>query len=928
MRLFIWALMLLPTLLTPAIASNQQTSSVVFYYNNIDSVRELMNYDRAIVTPALITQRQIKTLHEAGTQVYAYLSVGEYDGKTLPAPLRQASPTRNKNWQSHVMDLSATAWQSHLLTQANAHLAKGFDGLFLDTLDSYYLFAKDQASQATQQQALVQVIDALSSMAHAPELILNRGFEVLEQLNVPIQAVVAESLYHSYHPLDNSYRPVSTTDHKWLTQQLNQVKALGHEVIVIDYIPAEDREAQKAAAKRLLAEGYTPYISDGMLYEFGVSTIVPVAKRVLGFFDGTETSYNRSLCHRMLAMPLEYKGYVPECRDINHVNLDRLDSHRYAGIVAWLEESTYDRHPGLQNWLAQQLGQLPILFLKALPTQASLRAKLGLRETGELSPRVRITQGQDWLTPNYPLRFSQFESYPKWVSTQPAVQPLIEAADDSTKPAGILFKAPWGGAALRPLPVTMLANNKEAWFIDPFRLLNETLNLPPIPAADVTTESGRRILTSHVDGDGFPSTAWFPGKPYTAEVLMEHVFKPYTIPQTVSVIEGEISKHGLYPNKSPALEAIARQIFALPNVEIASHTFSHPFFWDDSVDVEEKQYGDHLPIPGYEVDFRKEIIGSLNYINQELAPAGKPAKLILWSGRADPDEKTLAIAEQANVLNVNGGNTYVVQGNQSLTQVSPTIAWYPTAVHVYAPVLNENLYTNLWTEHFDGYRRAIETFQLLGSPRRLKSISIYYHMYSGAYPASLKGLTDVYDWAIAQKVTPLYLSEYAKRAQALYETGLAQTLDGQWLITSSGIQSIRLPHRLGTPVMKQSTIAGWEHSEDGKYLILSQPRSTLTLSKNGDAGVRLKNANGQLVKWQRNGGVIHWALKTHVPLKLELANASACRIRGNTVLQQTRSNNTVRFTSRQAGQFRGELDCPSTDPSRAMATMATKPLPN
>ncbi|MEJ2764882.1 endo alpha-1,4 polygalactosaminidase [Photobacterium sp. MCCC 1A19761] len=922
MRMMIWALMLLLNLLPPVLASTHQPPSVVFYYNTIDSVRELMSYDRAVVNPSLITPRQIKTLHDAGTQVFAYVSVGEYDGKNLPSSLHAASPIKNNNWQSHVMDLSSKEWQSHLLALAAKHLAKGFDGLFLDTLDSYTLFAEDEASQAIQQQALIQLIEALSRLQSQPALILNRGFTILPRLKAPVHAVVAESLYHSYHPVDDSYRKVSQSDTEWLSNQLAQVKALGHEVIVIDYIPGRERNAQQTEAKRLLREGYTPYISDGMLYEFGVSTIVPVPKRVLGFYDGAEAGYSRSLCHRMIAMPLEYKGYVPDCRDVNTLDFDHLDINRYAGIVAWLEESAYNRNPHMQTWLAEHLGQRPVLFLRTLPTLATLRTRLGLREVGTFSRQVSITQGQDWLADRYPLRFSQFESYPKWISTDPAVQPLILARDDTKQPAGLLFKAAWGGAALLPLPVTMLANHKEAWYIDPFRLIDETLNLPPIPAADVTTETGRRILTSHVDGDGFPSIAWFPGKPYTAEVLMEHVFKPYPLPQTVSVIEGEVSKHGLYPNKSAELEAIARKIFALPNVEIASHTFSHPFFWDDSISVEEKQYGDHLPIPGYTVDYHKEIIGSLNYVNQQLAPKDKKAKLILWSGRADPDESILAIAAQANVLNVNGGNTHVVRGNQSLTQISPTIAWYPSAVHVYAPVLNENLYTNLWTEHFDGYRRAIETFELLGSPRRLKSISIYYHMYSGAYPASLKGVTDVYDWAMRQKVTPLYLSEYAARATALYETGLARTMNGQWLITSSGVRSIRLPHSLGTPVMAQSTIAGWDDGEDGKYLILTQPRSTLSLSSHPDHTIRLKNANGQLVKWQQHGDVIQWVLESHMPLKLEVVNASDCRLQIESPLRRTQTKNVVRYTSNKAGRFLGEFHCP---PTRHTSQPATQP---
>jgi hypothetical protein len=45
------------------------------------------------------------------------------------------------------------------------------------------------------------------------------------------------------------------------------------------------------------------------------------------------------------------------------------------------------------------------------------------------------------------------------------------------------------------------------------------------------------------------------------------------------VIEAEVAPHGLHPQLSPRLEAIARQMFRLPHVEIASHT-AHPFVWD------------------------------------------------------------------------------------------------------------------------------------------------------------------------------------------------------------------------------------------------------------------------------------------------------------------------------------------------------------
>lgn len=899
------------TLLTLLISTQvlaKTPKSIAFYYSDIDSVRELMNYDRIVVTPSLITQKQIQTLHAAGTSVFAYLSVGEYDGEQLPHDLVNYSPIENPNWASHVMDLTAPPWQKHLQTQTANIMSKGFDGLFLDTLDSYTLFARDPLAQELEQKALVTILTSLNDAPSKPKLILNRGFKVLNKLNFNPHAVVAESLYHKYSPTSNSYRTVPPKDSSWLRGKLDAIKARGIEAIVIDYIPASDRAAQIQGAERLLKDGYTPYISDGMLSEFGVSTVVPVAKRVLGFYDSQLGGLTSSQCHRMMAMPIEYLGYVPECVDINTIDYRRIDISRYAAAFFWLEPVSYQGASALQGWIKSTLHRIPFLFINALPTDHTVLEALGIAANGQLSGPITLTKGNDWAKGYYPASFSQFEKQDAWKPTEIGVTSLITVSDQNNQSATLLFKAPWGGAILAPYPIKSLANSTETWILDPFRLIKETLTLPILPAADATTESGLRIFTSHVDGDGFPSKAWFPGKPYTADVLYEHIFKKYALPQTVSVIEGEVGPRGLYPKQSPAMESIAKKIFALPNIEIASHTFSHPFFWDESKNIKDSKYGDHLPIPGYTVDYHKEIIGSTNYINKNLAPKGKKVKLILWSGNADPKEGVLGIAEQAGLLNVNGGNTFVVNGNSSFTQVSPTIVWYPTAVQVYAPVLNENLYTNLWTEHHDGYGRSVETFRILGTPRRLKSISVYYHMYSGAYPASLKGLKKAYDWAITQPITPLYLSEYATRARTLYETGLAKTLDGQWQITSSGVRSIRLPESLGHP--NNQNIAGWNIGPDGRYLILKQPRTVLATSANPITSLRLKSANGQLEQWQSDGENIAWHINTHVPLKMEIAGTSGCSVvSGVALTSKSIGKNTISLKSNRSGSLSGKLHC-------------------
>ncbi|MGR5142107.1 endo alpha-1,4 polygalactosaminidase [Photobacterium sp. DNB23_23_1] len=882
--------------------------SVAFYYNQIDSVRELINYDRVVVTPSLITDKQIKTLQKAETQVFAYLSVGEYDGEALPKSLTGLSPLINPNWSSHVMDLSATAWQEYLTNQASTLTGRGFDGIFLDTLDSYTLFASSPDETSKQQTALANTLDALHALPAKPLLIFNRGFEILDQIRFKPYALAAESMYNSYDPLADSYQLVPESDRQWLTGKLEEVKKAGVEAIVIDYLPASNRDAQKRAAKRLINEGFTPYISDGLLYEFGVSTIEPIAKRVLGFYDGQFGRMVTSQCHRMMSMPIEYYGYVPECVDIRTANFSTIDISRYAGFFFWLEEASYQQVPSLQSWVNTVIGKRPVLFLNALPTNRAILAKLGIADKGNISGNITQQQGQNWTQQFYPAAYSQFEKHTIWQPTQIGVSSEITFGNEAGQTTTALFKAPWGGAALSPFPVTQLANGRISWSIDPFRLLDNTLKLTKIPAADVTTESGLRILTSHIDGDGFPSKAWFTNKPYTAEVLYENILKQYSLPQTVSVIEGEVGLRGLYPEQSPQLERIAKNIFKLPNVEIASHTFSHPFFWDLNNTSKTKACGDHLPIPGYTIDYYNEIIGSTEYINTTLSPSTKKVKLILWSGNADPTEEVIAIAEQANLLNVNGGNTYVVRGNKNFTQVSPTIAWYPSGVQVYAPVQNENLYTNLWTEHHDGYSRAVETFEILGTPRRLKNISIYYHMYSGAYPASLNGLKKVYDWAVKQQSTPLYLSEYAQRARALYETGVARTLDGQWQIATTGVASIRLPDSLGYP--RGNQFAGWNSGPDGKFMILKQPKTRFTTNGSPDSALQLKSANGKLVNWEVKNNVIDWGVSAHMPLKMVIRGAKSCkRIDGPRLTIKRSAKGQIELASPKTGELKGTIQC-------------------
>lgn len=883
--------------------------SICFYYNEVDSVRELINYDRVVLDPNNVTVRQLEQLKTQGIKTYAYLSVGEYDDQ-IPQKLQVAVKTQNDDWDSVIMDMASPVWKAYLIERAEELKKLGFDGLFLDTLDSFNAYA-DLDEDADLYTAAIngerEVLEALHQvMGH---LIFNRGFEVIDALSFKPDAVGFESLYRGYSVANDSYFEVMESDRRWLLSKVNPLKEQGIEVIAIDYVPEDDFKGRIDLAKKLKAEGFTPYVSDGLLYGFGVSTVYPVPKRVLGLYDGRYSSKLMSSIHTRITTPLEYQGYVVDAVDINKLNYATIDKTRYKAIVVYFETTnSFSDHPELEEWIRDHIGYLPMLFLGELPQDELTLDKLGISDGDPMTPPYRVKRNEKLSAGLLTPRFSSIEQRSALkLKKEKGFETLTALEDKNGVKSPVVFKAPWGGAAIGAYPVNSLQNYDDVWVVEPFKFLELMLNLPQIPAADVTTESGRRIFTAHVDGDGFPSRSWFKGSPLVSEVLYKEVFSKYDVPQTVSVIEGEVSSEGLYPKESPMLEEVARKIFALPNVEIASHTFSHPFNWDLEWLSHELAYGEHLDIPGYKLDYDKEMAGSINYINKTLAPKGKQVKVLLWSGDANPSEELVVKANKLGVLNLNGGNTTIKKGQTSLTNVSPTIIWYRDGVQVYAPQMNENVYTNEWTEHFDGFSRARETYELTGSPRRLKTISIYYHMYSGTYEASLKALKSLYDWALSQEVTPLFISDYALRARTLYETGIAKDLNGQWLINSSGVRSLRVPKSFGYP--KGSDFAGFNTAEDGNYVILMQPRTRINFGQHRDLGVQLKSANGILTRYIKKGSSLSFAFRAYVPLKLEFWSDKPCTLKSDVSFTHVSSNGIERFATEQKGEISGSLSC-------------------
>lgn len=863
--------------------NNFHPGRIAFYYAHDIPVDELSAYDKVVLEPAHVTTDITRQLVNHGSQPIAYLSMGEiHRGKKIERPLPYDLVIGyNAPWNSDIIDPGHPWWQEYLLGSHIPELIRlGFHGLFLDTLDSYQYLSPSLTDQRRYQQGLSKLINTIKSRYPQLSITVNRGFELFPAIAPSVEALTAESLFRRYDTTTDSYSEVPYADQQWLINQLNTIQALNIPITIIDYLPLDRMVEAPGLARRIEQAGYSPWVSTPALDFIGTGFVQPVPRKVLILYNDS-SKITDTEGHRYLAPIVEHLGYTPVYQHIN----DPLPSYplinRYAGIIAWLP-STVNQPTIPRQWLARQINLgIPVLFGGTLAiADALFLDRLGLaRHPTNPTPPLSIKQDNQWLHYEKSITPQALKTGREY-SALGQNQPWLRLADGTGHNYDPILIAPWGGMALSPYALASNNNDRRAWHVDPFALLTHALKLKPQPAYDLTTENGQRILTSHVDGDGFASRAEMIETPYSGTVIMKEVLRPVDIAHTVSIVEGEVGSEGIYPHLSAELEPIARDILRLPNVEPASHTFSHPFFWQPTKeDLANAQYGASLPIPDYQYDAVREIAGSVDYINQKLLPADKPVKVFFWSGTADPDAEAIRLTYQQGLYNLNGGNSYLTEAFPSITGLYPAGVPSSGGWQIYAPFINENVYTNDWTGPFYGYEKVIESFALTDRERRLKPISIYWHFYSGTKYSSLNALKKVYRWALEQQPLSLYISEFAARAIGFYTGSLAQLPDQRWLLYGhQQLRTVRIPKSLGYPDLSCSEgIAGYRDLPQGRYVHLSQSRAVLCLQKNDNNLIVLKHSNGIVEHWQADkAGNIHLRLHSHQPLELTVRSSVPC----------------------------------------------------
>ena len=369
----IWILLMSIAVIPVQANAPELHSTAVFYAADLP-LDLLGQFQRVIVEADNVKPAELQALHQQGAKVLAYLSIGEI------APSRrwykQIKPSwvlgKNRVWDSEIMDITNPNWQQFIVEELVTPLVKqGYDGFFLDTLDSFQILAKTDESRNKQAQALVTLLQSVRTKYPNIQLVANRGFELMPQIAPLLDAVLAESLYAAWDNAHQTFKPSTATDTDWLLQKLHSIQQnFGLEIIVLDYLsPTQHAEALRLA-QRIREQGFVPWISTAPLNTMGVGMVDITPKTFLLLFDSVQDAHNPNANKQYDAaqQALHERGYQARLHDVQSGLPNASLIGRYAGILTATPFTTQSKT--YQSWLLQQ--QNEGMLITGLRTEANI----------------------------------------------------------------------------------------------------------------------------------------------------------------------------------------------------------------------------------------------------------------------------------------------------------------------------------------------------------------------------------------------------------------------------------------------------------------------------------------------------------------------------------------------------------------------------
>ncbi len=623
-----------------------------------------------------------------------------------------------------------------------------------------------------------------------------------------------------------------------------------------------------------------------------------VPRTVIALYNSqVEPEWAHTIAHRMAELPLNHLGLIVEPRDLAAGWPDLEGRSDVRGVLLWSLGHGMADPEGFLTWaegVADSGRRWALLGALPFVEDGEGRPVRLERVNGFLS-RIGVRVESQWIrwTEDHvaeaaatgmvgferplPKALPPFQEIRR-VGPETVAHLTVRARAGGPE-SHLVVTGPGGGyAAAGYTHATMPGGAVRQWLIDPFAFFRAAFGTDDLPKPDVTTLAGRRLLFSHIDGDGWTSRTDV--QPYAREgrtameALVDRVLAVHPdIPVTVGFVAADLDPAWCGDDRA---RRIARRVLAMPHLEAATHTYSHPLDWRffaaandetpflglnrhcpgrNGMDVAAllgrllkaaeahpkedragapRQYG-HQPF-----DLPNEILGSAAYISS-FAPPGRGVTLVQWPGDALPPAEAVAIARKAGLFNLNGGNGLFDAEHPSVSHLAPVGRFVEGEWQIYAAAPDEHAYTVGRLDRRSAFRHVERTFRNSGSPRRLKPVNVHYHVSLAERSAGLNALLAVLDQVRRQELIPVHASTYAAIADGFFRTRLVEEGEGVWRVLDRGaLQTLRFDGEMERSVDfgRSRGVIGQRREQGSLYVALdpAEPEPVVAL---GDGGSRL-----------------------------------------------------------------------------------------
>lgn len=208
-------------------------------------------------------------LLDHGKQLLGYVSLGEAEKSRYYFPDLEKNNILcgpNPNWEgSFYVDLRQLMWPKTIIeTIIPRVLHRGFEGIFIDTIDNAaFLEQQDPEKYKGMRQAAIDLIKAIRY--HYPQILImiNRGYDIIEDVAPFVDVVLGESLLTDYDFKTKTYKRATAASTQTQIQKLKNAKVLNPrlKIFTLDYCDPQNHTEVMEIYAQQRANGFTPYVS-------------------------------------------------------------------------------------------------------------------------------------------------------------------------------------------------------------------------------------------------------------------------------------------------------------------------------------------------------------------------------------------------------------------------------------------------------------------------------------------------------------------------------------------------------------------------------------------------------------------------------------------------------------------------------------------